>query len=160
MHVEGDCAACLLGSLDKTEAARIARAVIDAVTPIIEAGALEALADELDWKPERDAKPCDNPEPCCGSAASCDGMQPMRRYITATGLRARAERGEGGDTDATEVSSEGVGVRLIYDPPEVDDDWFQVPETSAHEPGEGLAATLADIYDRIEALERGAGGEE
>lgn len=55
------------------------------------AEALREAADDLVWK-KPDTCPCDHPEDCCGSAKSCDAMQPIQRLAGVDWLRDRADR--------------------------------------------------------------------
>lgn len=64
----------------------------------IKAQALREYADTLDWvRPKR--SPCEHPEACCGSEASCDAMQPTINVVGAVSLRARADKIEREEMD-------------------------------------------------------------
>lgn len=64
---------------------------LDATVKAAKAAALREAAGELDWV-RPDAVPCDDPEGCCGSAGSCDLMQPTTKVVGAAWLRDRADR--------------------------------------------------------------------
>lgn len=67
--------------------------VAAALAPLLAAERAKALreaADEL--KPRSRGEACDNAEDCCGSAASCDAVRPLKRMATEAWLRDRADR--------------------------------------------------------------------
>ena len=70
-------------------------ALADALeTALAKVAAVEALADSLD--PVYNTTPCDDPEPCCGSAEDCEATRyPSIGAVGATSIR-KALRGAAG----------------------------------------------------------------
>ena len=67
------------------------RAWVDARIKEHRIRALEEAADKLVWKPP-DRSPCEHPDLCCGSEASCEAMQKMTQVVGEDWLRAEAQR--------------------------------------------------------------------